>query len=77
MTRTKFSMKPKGLFGHLFFSVIAVGLLGSECFLAAQNSAIPPKGPGKIVVRPKFGGPVSGYDIDQNGTEGVLTEFKP
>jgi len=77
MTRTKFSMKPKGWFCRLFFSVVAVAVLGSECFLAAQNSAIPPKGPGKIVVRPKFGGPISGYDIDQNGTEGILTELKP
>jgi hypothetical protein len=35
-----------------------------------------PKGPGKIVVHPKFGGQISGYDIDQNGTEGVLAEQK-
>lgn len=69
-------MKPKGLSCHLFFFVIAVAVLGSECFSAAQNSAIPPKGPGKIVVTPKFGGEFSGYDIDQNGTEGILAEIK-
>jgi hypothetical protein len=64
-------MKAMRLSCLLFFSVIAVALLGSQCFLAAQN---PPKGPGKIVVRPKFGGQFSGYDIDRNGTEGVLAE---
>jgi len=67
-------MKPTSLFCRLFFSIIAIVLLGSECLLAAQNSPIPAKGPGNIVVRPKFGGQMSGYDIDQNGTEGVLAE---
>jgi hypothetical protein len=69
-------MKPKGFSCQLILSVVAVALLGSECFLAAQNSLIPPKGPGDIVVSPKFGGQIAGYDIDQNGTEGVLTEQK-
>jgi hypothetical protein len=27
-------------------------------------------------VRPKFGGQIAGYDIDQNGTEGILSEQK-
>ncbi len=35
-----------------------------------------PRWPGKIVAHPKFGGQISGYDIDQNGTEGVLAEQK-
>jgi hypothetical protein len=69
-------MKPKSLSCHLFFSVLAVALLGSECLLAAQNPAIPGKGPGNIVVSPEFGGQIAGYDIDQNGTEGLLTEQK-
>jgi hypothetical protein len=57
---------------RLFFSVVAIAL----CSLAAAQTAPTrsPKGPGKIVVRPKFGGQMSGYDIDQNGTEGVLAE---
>jgi len=69
-------MKSTSLSCLLFFSVIAVVLLGSEYFLAAQDSPNPTKGPGKIVVRPKFGGQIAGYDIDQNGTEGVLAEQK-
>ena len=34
----------------------------------------PPIGPGKVVVKAQFGGDIFGYDIDQNGTEGVLSE---
>ena len=28
-----------------------------------------------VFVHPKFGGQILGYDVDQNGTEGVLSEF--
>jgi len=28
-----------------------------------------------ITVHPKFGGQILGYDVDQNGTEGVLSEY--
>ena len=30
---------------------------------------------GSVTVHPKFGGQILGYDIDQNGTEGVLSEY--
>jgi hypothetical protein len=33
-------------------------------------------GPGTIIVHSKFGGQIFGFDVDQNGTEGVLTEDK-
>ena len=33
-----------------------------------------PVGPGKILVHSKFGGQIFGFDIDQNGSEGVLSE---
>jgi hypothetical protein len=69
-------MKPTRLSCLLFFFLIAVALLGSQRFLAAQNWPNPPKGPGKITVAPKFGGQIAGYDIDQNGTEGLLSEQK-
>jgi len=36
----------------------------------------PEAGPGPIIVHSKFGGQIYGFDIDQNGTEGVLTEAK-
>jgi hypothetical protein len=36
----------------------------------------PATGPGKVIVHSKFGGQIFGFDIDQNGTEGVLSEAK-
>jgi len=33
-------------------------------------------GPGKTIVHSQFGGQIFGFDIDQNGTEGVLSEAK-
>ncbi|HEY3971456.1 MAG TPA: hypothetical protein VGM18_00545 [Candidatus Sulfotelmatobacter sp.] len=38
-----------------------------------RNSAA---GTGSIIVHSKFGGQIFGFDIDQNGTEGVLSEAK-
>jgi len=32
------------------------------------------QGPGTVVVHSKFGGQIFGFDIDQNGTEGLLSE---
>ena len=70
-------MKPRNSAYRLFFCVIAVALCGLACLAAAQTAPTRlPKGPGKIVVHPKFGGQISGYDIDQNGTEGLLAEQK-
>jgi hypothetical protein len=34
-------------------------------------------GPASVIVHSKFGGQIFGFDIDQNGTEGVLSEAKP
>ncbi len=31
-------------------------------------------GPGKVIVHSKFGGQIYGFDIDQNGSEGILSE---
>ena len=68
-------MKPRTSSHRLFFFVIAIALCSLTCLAAAQTAPTrSPKGPGKIVVRPKFGGQIAGYDIDQNGTEGVLSE---
>ncbi|MFZ0318561.1 MAG: hypothetical protein WAL56_05495, partial [Candidatus Sulfotelmatobacter sp.] len=35
-----------------------------------------PIGPGTTIVHSKFGGQIFGFDVDQNGSEGVLTENK-
>jgi hypothetical protein len=42
---------------------------------AAQVAAAP-VGPGNTLVHSQFGGQIFGFDIDQNGTEGVLSEAK-
>ncbi len=52
-------------------------LCGAAAF--AQSDDLQPKpaiGPGKVIVHSKFGGQIYGFDIDQNGTEGVLSEAK-
>jgi hypothetical protein len=41
---------------------------------AATESAQPIIGPGNVIVHSQFGGQIFGFDIDQNGTEGVLSE---
>lgn len=35
----------------------------------------PAAGSGAVIVRPKLGGQILGYDIDRNGTEGLLSEY--
>jgi len=54
--------------------LVAALLFGLSCFTAAQTFSDLPKGPGKVIVHPKFGGGILGFDIDQNGSEGVLAE---
>jgi len=46
-------------------------LLLSCAFASAQTQV----GPGTILVKSKFGGQIFGFDIDQNGPEGILSEF--
>jgi len=53
---------------------VAALLLGLSCFTAAQTPSAAPKGPGNVIVHTKFGGGILGFDIDQNGSEGVLAE---
>jgi len=43
---------------------------------ANQFKPNPSAGPGQILVHSKFGGQIFGFDIDQNGTEGLLAESK-
>jgi hypothetical protein len=55
-------------FAAAFLFVLALSDMGLA--QAVQG----PVGPGKILVHSKFGGQIFGFDIDQNGTEGVLSE---
>ena len=58
-----------------FFSCHAAlaAVIGFSCFVA-QAASIPSKGAGKIIVHTKFGGAIFGWDLDQSGTQGILTE---
>lgn len=40
------------------------------------HSSKPPVGPGNVIVTPALGGDILGFDIDQDGSEGLLSEFK-
>src|SRR5262245_5495422 len=54
---------------------IMVGLIALFVAAGSQSAwAVPAVGPGDVIVNSKFGGQIFGFDIDQNGTEGVLTE---
>jgi hypothetical protein len=60
---------------HAFFCLIA--LLFSVIAVFGQTNEFQPDssaGAGKLRVHSKFGGQIFGFDIDQNGTEGVLSE---
>jgi len=56
---------------HAFFGLILLLLSGVAAF-GQTNESQP--GAGKILVHSKFGGQIFGFDIDQNGTEGLLSE---
>lgn len=61
----------------LLISNLVAALLLSLVSAQAQNARLepkPPTGPGNVVVTPKFGGTILGFDVDQNGTEGLLSE---
>ena len=72
-------------FSHTpFFSCAARGALSCLALLSlcaasalAQTNDFQPNpavGAGKVIVHSKFGGQIFGFDIDQNGTEGLLSE---
>jgi len=42
---------------------------------AAKAADVHTTGARTVIVRPKFGGQVLGYDIDRNGTQGLLSEY--
>jgi hypothetical protein len=59
------------------FSLIV--LILSSLAVLAQEAQFQPNlsaGPTGIIVHSKFGGQIFGFDVDQNGSEGLLTEAK-
>ncbi|HTR24087.1 MAG TPA: hypothetical protein VMI10_08880 [Terriglobales bacterium] len=65
-------MRTKAILASLFVLVVAVFAfrLGSPLPARAGREA----GPTSVIVNSQFGGQIFGFDIDQNGTEGVLSE---
>ena len=62
---------------YAFFCLILALLSTAAAFGQAdesQSNSFP--GAGKLLVHSKFGGQIFGFDIDQNGTEGLLSEAK-
>src|SRR3984957_15378983 len=54
--------------------VLSLFCLGRPMPAAAQTAGAPPVGPGTTLVHSQFGGQIFGFDIDQSGTEGLLSE---
>lgn len=52
-------------------TVIAFAVVLSAALFAVSERA----SAATVIVHPKFGGQILGYDIDRNGTEGILSEF--
>ncbi|HEX8817617.1 MAG TPA: hypothetical protein VF753_19150 [Terriglobales bacterium] len=61
---------------QIFTTIAVATLLGVSTITTAQTASPRHIGPGNIVVKPKFGGQIYGYDIDRNGTEGIFNEWQ-
>jgi hypothetical protein len=68
-------MKNKNTSCGALSSAMGAMVLGLCCVVVAQTSSARDIGPGKVVVKSKLGGPILTYDIDRNGTEGILGEM--
>jgi len=55
----------------LFYLAVSVGAVAQT---GGDGSRQAPIGPGSVVVNTALGGFILGYDIDQTGTEGILSE---
>jgi hypothetical protein len=70
-----FSMRIKNI---ALLAVMGLGCLAVSVYAGAQTegsaSRQPFIGPGNVVVHSALGGFILGYDIDQTGTEGILSE---
>jgi hypothetical protein len=70
-------MRNKKIFPMILWLTAATALLGSFCAADAQTAkggSERPKGPGSVFVNAAPGGSIFGFDVDQNGTEGLLSE---
>jgi hypothetical protein len=61
-------------FAPLCVSIFSLLIAISSGAQAQSPVSNPPIGPGNVIVNPALGGTIFGFDIDQNGTEGLLSE---
>ena len=54
------------------FCILLLSIFGTFAIVVNAQSAEPPANP--VIVNTKFGGQIFGFDIDQNGIEGILSE---
>jgi len=68
--------RPSRLAALTSVALLAVSLLGPATAFgqSSEFEPDPQAGPGQVVVHSKFGGQIFGFDIDQNGSEGLLSE---
>src|SRR6266699_2652013 len=78
-------MKTNHLFAVQILTLISAVVLGLFCFAGlspgvAQANDFQPNPAagtaGSVIVQDKFGGQILGFDIDQAGDEGVLSEYR-
>ncbi len=72
-TMAKQFMKHKNVLLGWRVAMLAL-LCGFSLSWPLHLEAQTPAGPGNTIVHSRFGGQIFGFDIDQNGTEGVLSE---
>ena len=70
-------MKTTKILPTVLWLTIALVMLGSVCVALAQtvkSGSGRTVGPGNVIVHPALGGTIFGFDIDKNGSEGLLSE---
>ena len=64
-----------GLLSYVVLSCAAIPSSVSAAQAMQADEVQPDSGAGTVIVHPKLGGQILGYDIDRNGTEGLLSEY--
>lgn len=65
---------PRLAAGALIIGTVSLALLPARAGMQAKEFQ-PAGGAGTVIVHPRLGGAIIGYDIDRTGTEGLLSEY--